>query len=64
MNLKKAREILELNIKEAGKKMPPDVKSSLELGVLSIDFVTAWRAGRYFPPNYKLPGETNDNGGH
>ncbi|GAH39033.1 unnamed protein product, partial [marine sediment metagenome] len=51
-------------IKEAGKQMPPDVKNSLELGVQSIDFVTAWRTGRYYPPNYKLPGETDDNGGH
>lgn len=64
MKLEKAKEILDLNIKEAGKQMPPDVKKALELGVGSIDFVTAWRTGAYFPPDYKLPGETDDNGAH
>ena len=33
MILEKAIEILELNLKEAGKSMPPDVKEALELAI-------------------------------
>ncbi|MBA7649168.1 hypothetical protein ES703_56962 [subsurface metagenome] len=37
MDKKKAKEILELNVKEAGKSMPPDVKDALEVAIKSID---------------------------
>lgn len=36
MDKKKAKEILEINVKEAGKGMPPDVKDALEIGIKSI----------------------------
>lgn len=37
MNLKKAIEIQRLNIKEAGKKMPPDVLTALLISTHSME---------------------------
>lgn len=43
MNLSKAKEIIDLNIKEAGKKMPPDVKTALTIGSEAIGAIIQWR---------------------
>lgn len=43
MNLPKAKEIIDLNIKEAGKKMPPDVRKALTLGSQALSSIIAWR---------------------
>jgi len=60
MKLEKAREIIDLNIKEASKKMPPDVKDALTLGSEAILFVERSRLGDIINPNSLLPGETED----
>lgn len=39
MALEKDIEILEINLKEAGKKMPPDVRVALEHSIKSMQFV-------------------------
>jgi len=60
MTADKAREILELNINEAGKKMPPDVKHALTIAVGAIERI---QVGRNNPGTYwndLLPGETID----
>lgn len=64
MNLEKAIEILELNIREAGKHMPPDCKNALELGVQALKAVGNLRVADLYTIIPRLPGETNDNGGH
>lgn len=45
ISLQKAAEIIGLNIMEAGKRMPPDVKDSLYVGLECIRLVTALRTG-------------------
>lgn len=60
MNLEKAKEIIDLNIKEAGKKMPPDVKTALILSSEADDRILK---GRQRPDQYYtrlLPSETVD----
>ncbi|MBA7692207.1 hypothetical protein ES703_100770 [subsurface metagenome] len=60
MKLEKANQIIILNIKEAGKKMPPDVKDALTLGSEAIERELAKRsqlAGLVIAP---LPSETED----
>lgn len=53
----KAMEILELNILEAGKKMPPDVKTALELHIEAMKVLTAIRETAWYQAGYLLPGE-------
>ena len=36
MNLQKAREIIQLNLKEAGSTMPPDVRDALKIAARCI----------------------------
>lgn len=40
MDILKAQEILELNLKEAGSKMPPDTREALRIGVLGLNFIS------------------------
>jgi len=52
LTLLKAAEILELNAKEAGPKMPPDVKESLFYGVDALRHMDYHRkAGHIFAQN-------------
>lgn len=60
MNLEKAKEIIYLNINEAGKKMPSDVLTAITIGSEAIVFFERWRLGYYFSPSYRLPSETVD----
>lgn len=60
MNLQKSKEIIDLNIKEAGKKMPPDVKNALTLGSESIDAILKWREDYDDNLLLNLPSETKD----
>lgn len=62
MLLSKAKEIIEINFKEAGNKMPPDVKQALELAIGAINIVTLRR--QLFAPQegQLIPGETPDKG--
>ena len=58
MNLPKAKEIIDHNIKLAGKKMPPDVKDALQIGSEAIDLIVEGRSkpgGMFF---HDLPSET------
>lgn len=53
MNLLKAVEILELNIKEAGKKMPPDTLTAVKLGAQAIKRLALARS--YGDPHCEQP---------
>ena len=57
MNLPKAKEILDLNAKEAGAKMPPDTLKAVELGSQAIARLLLARS--YGDPHTlgPLPGE-------
>lgn len=57
MNLPKAIQIGELNLKEGGKKMPPDVAAALSLLVEAAKLIDYCRSGEYNPPYELLPGE-------
>ncbi|GAH95524.1 unnamed protein product [marine sediment metagenome] len=56
----KAREILQLNIDEASKKMPPDVKVALTMGAGAIERIIEWRETCNDDLLWKLPGETEE----
>ncbi|MBA7701265.1 hypothetical protein ES703_109998 [subsurface metagenome] len=60
MKLHKAKEIIDHNIKEAGKKMPPDVKDALVVASSCISGIIAIRCGAISNVNEPLPGETED----
>ena len=58
MNLQTAKEIIDLNIKEAGNKMPPDTLEALKLNSEADDFIIRNRGyGAVHIPNL-LPSET------
>lgn len=59
MTADKAKEIIDLNIKEAGKKMPPDVKDALQLSSENLERLLY---ARIVPDAYYtrlLPSETD-----
>jgi len=56
----KAIEILDLNIKEAGTKMPPDVKTALQMSSGALQVIGTLREQDVFGAGYLLPGETPD----
>lgn len=61
MKLSKAREIVQLNIKEASKKMPPDCLDALKLLDEAAKRLEQWR-GLGIPEDLELlPGETPEN---
>lgn len=60
MKLPKAIEIVELNIKEAGPKMPPDCLAALKLCCGAAKRVNAIREWGDEPAGELLPGETNE----
>lgn len=55
ITIKKAIEILDINLKEAGDSMPPDVKETLELSKLGFKLIIFYRT-HYpdIPPIYLL----------
>jgi len=53
----KAIEILELNLKEAGPKMPPDVKSALMYGIDGLKAFLHMRNHGYLYAQKRLPCE-------
>ena len=63
IKMSKAIEVLDLNIKEAGKKMPPDVKDSLALSVSLMKAVQYVRKGGNWEPHALLPGEAPEEEG-
>jgi hypothetical protein len=57
IKMSKAVEILELNVKEAGKKMPPDVLAAVNLGVSTMKAVLLVRHGGSWDAHALLPDE-------
>jgi len=57
MKLEKAKEIVELNIKEAGNKMPPDCLAALKLENEATKRILDARRGFTLDIIAKLPGE-------
>lgn len=60
MTIPKAIEIIDLNLKEAGDKMPPDVKDALELGKEALNYISLNRSLWGDLEAFKLKGETED----
>lgn len=58
MTIPKAIEIIDLNLKEAGDKMPPDVKDALELSKEALKRLLLCRTPERLYMGYLLPGET------
>ncbi len=58
ITLEKAIEVLELNLNEAGKKMPPDVRDALSLSVEAMKRIRRQRSLTIPIPQPPLPGET------
>jgi len=60
MSLEKAIELLDLNLKVAGKSMPPDVKDALALAIAALHSILAQRQDPTIPPHTLLPNEKYD----
>jgi len=60
MTLKKASQIIELNIKEAGPTMPPDVLEALKLHSEGLKAIVAWRTDHNDDLLISLPEETHE----
>lgn len=58
MNKTKAREIIDLNIKEAGKIMPPDTLEALKIGSACITYALKVERYPHEIDNIPIPGET------
>jgi len=63
MKLEKAIEILELNVKEAGNKMPADCLKAIKLGIEAMEEVKYYRNNPLSYVIKLLPGETDENYG-
>jgi len=63
MNLQKAKEILDLNIRQRSPQMPPDVKDALKLGIEALDYINSWRGTNSPMSNIRLPSETTTSSG-
>lgn len=61
MKLSKAREILKLNVKKAGPKMPPDTLEALKLGIEALKRLQTMRVWRSAGTSDPLPGETQED---
>lgn len=60
MPISKAIEILQLNLKEAGLKMPPDCAAAIALGSEAFKLILTMRKNRVIAATFPLPGETKD----
>lgn len=58
MKLDKAKEIIDLNIKEAGPKMPADTLEALKVASSCIAYVLTVKRYPHNIENIPLPGET------
>jgi len=61
MKLTKSIEIIELNIREAGPKMPPDCLDALKLNLEAAKRIQAHRRSSLTDPHILLPGETPED---
>jgi len=62
MKLKKVIEILQINIREGRKKMPPDVLTALQIALAACTLVKDLRDRDLLIDEYLLPGETPEKG--
>lgn len=62
MNLDKAIELLELNVKLAGRKMPPDTLAALQLGIEALKEIQHLHESQVLHADELLPGETLGEG--
>jgi len=60
MKPSKAKEIIDLNIKEAGKQMPPDTLAALKLISEIAGWFIAYRLSELGSNGILLPGETKE----
>jgi len=60
MKIQKAIEIIDLNINEAGSKMPQDVLIALKLSIEALQAVLRARCGVFIDTIGKLPSETEE----
>ena len=60
MNLDKAIEILDLNIRQRAPTMPHDVLDALKLGIEALKRVNFHRTSSLASPHILLPGETEE----
>lgn len=60
MTLGKVIEILELNLKEAGRKMPPDTATALSVAIEAVKRLKAKRELGIHYDQTLLPGETRE----
>lgn len=61
MTLEKVREILELNLKEAGRKMPPDTATALGISIEGLKRILKYRKEHFRASFMNLPGETKED---
>ena len=64
ISITKAAEILHLNLSEASRKMPPDVRDSIALAIDALALIVALRQQGIIDPSFRLKGEApphNDN---
>lgn len=60
MKLLKAKEIIDLNIKEGGRSIPPDVKTALTIGSEALGRLEYQRRMKHPGYSVLLPSETLD----
>jgi len=60
MEIKKAIEILRINLKVAGPSMPPDVYNAIQLGIEALECIQNSRIDGDLFAYQKLPGEAKD----
>jgi len=60
MKLTKAKEIIQLNLKEAGSKMPSDVRTALIMHSGAVTRIEQLRETGGTIADYSLPGETKE----
>lgn len=60
MKVQKAIEILDLNVKEVGPKMPPDTLDALKLGIEALERIDGLRSAGHYIAMPLLKGETEE----
>ena len=60
MNSKKAREIIDLNVKQRSPSMPLDVLDALKLSIEAHDLLAWIRQGHIPAPDFLLPSEARE----
>jgi hypothetical protein len=59
MNPNRSLQIIQINVNDAGKQMPPDVKTALLMGISAISRVLSMRSYNISQAKLPLAGETS-----